>query len=129
MEPINAEFPEKVSVGDFIVAGANFGCGSSREHAPIAIKALGIKGVIAKSFAQIFFRNAINIGLIVLQSYEASSKISEGDEIKVDIAAGLIHNLSKEETYNAERYPDFIQEVIDTGGLIPYARKIINKVR
>ena len=101
-----------------MVAGANFGCGSSREHAPIAIKASGVSCVIAKSFARIFYRNAINIGLAILESEEASEKISAGDEIGIDFDSGVITNVTKNETYQAQPFPDFIKDMIASGGLM-----------
>ena len=118
MEDIDAGFAGKVKPGDIMVAGLNFGCGSSREHAPIAIKAAGISCVIAKTFARIFYRNAINIGLAILECEAASSRIDEGDEVSVDFDTGLITNITKGETYQAEPFPDFIKEMIDKGGLM-----------
>lgn len=127
MEAVDENFPEKVGEGDFIVAGVNFGCGSSREHAPIAIKAMGIQGVIARSFARIFFRNSINIGLPVFESDKGPLEIDEGDEIEINPTAGLIRNVSKGESYETSKPPQFIREVIDAGGLIEYARKLFLK--
>lgn len=120
MEDADPEFPEKVQAGDMIIAGKNFGCGSSREHAPIAIKAAGVSCVIAKSFARIFYRNSINIGLPIFECQEAAEKISEGDVIKVDAASGAINNLTKQEVYQAVPFPEFMQEIINAGGLMPY---------
>lgn len=123
MEDADRSFPEKVNIGDIIVAGRNFGCGSSREHAPIAIKAAGIQAVVAKSFARIFYRNAFNIGLPIFESEEASERISEGDEIEIDADTGIIKNLSKGEEYHAKPIPPFMQELITAGGLIEWTRK------
>ncbi|MFH1239202.1 MAG: 3-isopropylmalate dehydratase small subunit [bacterium] len=129
MEDIDKEFVSKIKKGDIIVAGKNFGCGSSREHAPIAIKACGISAVIAENFARIFYRNALNIGLLIMESKEASEKISEGDLIEVDVAKGKIKNLSKKETYSATSFPPFMQELISKGGLIPYLREKLKTKR
>ena len=118
MEDIDKTFVNKVKKGDIMVGGANFGCGSSREHAPIAIKAAGVDLVIAKTFARIFYRNAINIGLAILECEEASEKISAGDEVSVDFDTGVITNLTKNETYRAQPFPPFIQEIITKGGLL-----------
>ena len=118
MEDIDASFTARVKEGDIMVAGANFGCGSSREHAPIAIKASGISCVIAKTFARIFYRNAINIGLPILECEAASDAIAAGDEVSVDFDTGVITNLTKNETYQAEPFPAFIQEIISKGGLM-----------
>ncbi len=118
MEDIDKDFVKKVKDGDIIVGGYNFGCGSSREHAPIAIKAAGISCVIAKTFARIFYRNAINIGLAILECPEASEKISDGDQVSVDFDTGVITNQTKNETYQAEPFPDFIKEIIRSGGLL-----------
>ena len=108
----------KVEKGDIMVAGFNFGCGSSREHAPIAIKASGISLVIAKTFARIFYRNAINIGLAILECPEASAKIADGDDVEVDFDTGVITNHTKGEEYKAQPFPPFIQEIITKGGLL-----------
>ncbi|MBE7043082.1 MAG: 3-isopropylmalate dehydratase small subunit [Ruminococcaceae bacterium] len=118
MEDIDKEFITRVKMGDIMVGGANFGCGSSREHAPIAIKEAGISVVIAKTFARIFYRNAINIGLAILECEEASERISAGDEVSVDFDTGLISNHTKQETYQAQPFPPFIQEIITKGGLL-----------
>jgi len=112
-----------VSAGDFIVAGKNFGCGSSREHAPIAIKAAGIQAVIAKNFARIFYRNAFNIGLPIFESSEASEKVKEGDEIEIDADRGIIRNVTTQEEYKANPIPSFMQELIDAGGLIEWTKR------
>lgn len=118
MEDIDKDFVNNVKQGDIMVARQNFGCGSSREHAPIAIKASGISCVIASTFARIFYRNAINIGLAILECPEASEKIEAGDEVEVDFDSGLIQNLTKGESYQAEPFPDFIKEIIREGGLL-----------
>lgn len=123
MEDIDRDFVNKVKTGDILVAEKNFGCGSSREHAPIAIKASGISCVIAKTFAQIFYRNAINIGLAILECPEASEKIEAGDEVSIDFDTGLITNATKGETYQANPFPDFIKEIIQAGGLMADIKK------
>ena len=118
MEDIDTEFVKKVKQGDIMVGGDNFGCGSSREHAPIAIKASGIDCVIAKTFARIFYRNAINIGLPILECPEASEKIQDGDEVSIDFDSGVITNETKGETYQALPFPDFIKDIMAKGGLM-----------
>ena len=118
----------KPSAGDVIVAGENFGCGSSREHAPLAIKGAGIKCVIAKSFARIFFRNSINIGLPMLECADAG-KISEGDVLEIDAVKGTIRNMTKGETYKTVPLPPFLAEIVDSGGLVEYARKLVREKR
>ena len=118
MEDIDAEFIRKVKDGDIMVAGANFGCGSSREHAPIAIKASGISCVIAATFARIFYRNAINIGLAILECPAASAGIQAGDEVAVDYDTGVITNITRGESYQAEPFPPFIKDMIARGGLM-----------
>ena len=118
MEDIDRDFHTKNRPGDIMVAGLNFGCGSSREHAPIAIKAAGVSCVIAKNFARIFFRNAINIGMPILECPAASEGIGDGDEVSVDFDTGVITNVTKNETYQAEPFPDFIKEIIASGGLM-----------
>ena len=122
MQDANPEWVDKMKKGDFIVAGDNFGCGSSREHAPIALKAAGISAVIAKSFARIFYRNAINIGLPIMESAEAAENINEGDEVEVDLAGGKIKDLTSGATYKAQPFPEFMQKIIDAGGLIHYLK-------
>lgn len=117
------DFLKKIKAGDVMVAGINFGCGSSREHAPIAIKAAGISCVIAKTFARIFYRNAINIGLPILECPEASDKIQAGDEVEVDLDSGVIKNVTRKQTYQAVPFPPFMQELISAGGLIEYTKK------
>ena len=118
MEDIDADFAKNVKKGDIMVAEANFGCGSSREHAPIAIKSSGISCVIASTFARIFYRNAINIGLAILECDEAAKNIKDGDEVEVDFDSGLIKNLTDGKTYQAQPFPDFIQNIIKNGGLM-----------
>ena len=118
MEDIDKEFVNKVKQGDIMVGGENFGCGSSREHAPIAIKASGIDCVIAKTFARIFYRNAINIGLPILECPEASEKIEAGDEVSINFDTGVITNETKGETYQALPFPDFIKDIMAKGGLM-----------
>lgn len=127
MEDADKDFPKKVKEGDIIVAGKNFGCGSSREHAPIAIKAAGIKAVVAESFARIFYRNAFNIGLPIFESPEASKKIKEGDTIEIDAGSGLIKNLTANEQLRAEPIPEFMQELITAGGLVEWAKRRLKK--
>ena len=118
MEDIDAAFASAVEAGDIVVGGSNFGCGSSREHAPLAIKACGVKCVIAKSFARIFYRNAINIGFPILECPEAVDGVNPGDQVSVDFDTGVITNVTKNETYQAEPFPDFIKEIIASGGLM-----------
>jgi len=118
MEDIDPKFVEKASPGDIIVACDNFGCGSSREHAPVVIKQRGISCVIATTFARIFYRNAINIGLPIMECPEASERIEDGDEVAIDFESGIITNVTKGETYQAAPFPAFIQEIIDAGGLL-----------
>ena len=122
MEDIDKDFPQKNKPGDIMVAGLNFGCGSSREHAPIAIKAAGVSCVIAKNFARIFYRNAINIGMPILECPAASEGIGDGDEVSVDFDTGVITNVTKNETYQAEPFPPFIREMIAKGGLMASLR-------
>ncbi len=125
MEDADPCFVSKVNTGDIIVAGKNFGCGSSREHAPIAIKAAGVSCVIASSFARIFYRNAINIGLPILESPEASAAIAEGAQVAIDLNTGVISDISQGKTFQAEKFPPFMQELITAGGLIEYVKKQI----
>ncbi|MBD7911989.1 MULTISPECIES: 3-isopropylmalate dehydratase small subunit [Clostridium] len=122
MEDIDLNFVKKVEEGDIIVANKNFGCGSSREHAPIAIKASGVSCVIASTFARIFYRNAINIGLPILECEEAVKSINVGDKLEVDFTTGEIRNLTKNETYKGEAFPAFMQNIIDNDGLAGYIR-------
>jgi len=123
MEDADKDFRGKVKPGDIIVAGKNFGCGSSREHAPIEIKAAGIQAVIAKSFARISYRNAFNIGLPIFESVEASEKIKEADLIGIDASHGIIKNLTTNEEYKANPIPPFMQELISAGGLVEWTKK------
>lgn len=122
MEDIDVDFVKNVKDGDIIVANKNFGCGSSREHAPIAIKAAGVSCVIASTFARIFYRNAINIGLPILECDEAVKNIDAGDELEVDFSTGIIKNLTKDQEYAGEAFPEFMQKIIDNDGLIGYIR-------
>ena len=124
-EGVRPEFARGVKEGDIIVAGFNFGCGSSREHAPLALKGAKVKCIIAKSFARIFFRNAINIGLPLLESQE-TDRIEEGDRIEVDFASGIITNTEKDQTYDATPLPDFVRGIVEAGGLIEFAKKLID---
>jgi len=123
METPDPEFANRVEAGDVIVAGVNFGCGSSREHAPISIRGCGVRAVIAKSFARIFFRNAINLGLPVLECPEAADAITAGDEIEVDLATGKIRDLTTEEVFVAKPYEPFMLEIINAGGLVEYTKQ------
>lgn len=123
MEDADAEFPSKVKPGDIIVAGKNFGCGSSREHAPLAIKSAGVTCVVAKSFARIFFRNAFNTGLLILESEPAVNGTEEGDVIEIDTDSGTIVNKSKGESFQVAPVPPFMQELLGDGGLVPHLRK------
>jgi 3-isopropylmalate/(R)-2-methylmalate dehydratase small subunit len=123
MEDADAEFPEKVKAGDIIVAGKNFGCGSSREHAPVAIKGAGVGCVIAHSFARIFYRNAFNMGLPILESPEAAAAIATGDEVEVELDQGLIINRTRQQRYTAQPVPPFMQELLQAGGLMNYVQK------
>jgi len=127
MEDADPEFVHKMQQGDLIVADSNFGCGSSREVAPISIKAAGVSAVIAKSFARIFFRNSINIGLPILESAEAVDCIEQGDLVEIEPAAGLIRNLTRDEEYHATPYPEFLQQIIARGGLIPYVEERLSQ--
>lgn len=125
LEDLDAEFVKKVQKGDIIVAGRNFGCGSSRENAPIAIKGAGVSCVIAKSFARIFYRNAINIGLPILESEQAVEDAETGDKLVVDLMKGLIRNLTKSKSYTVPPFPEIIQEIIKVGGMVEFAKKRI----
>ena len=122
MEDIDADFVRRVQPGDIIVAEQNFGCGSSREHAPIAIKAAGVSCVVAASFARIFYRNAINTGLPIVVCLEAAKAASAGDRLRVDLTAGTVENLTQGKTFSAEPFPPFMQELIDRGGLLEYVK-------
>ena len=123
MEDLDSGFVSAVQPGDFIVAGENFGCGSSREHAPIAIKASGIRCVIAASFARIFYRTAINIGLPIVESPEAAREICAGDQLEVDMDGGAIYNRTQDKSYRFGGFPKFIQDMADAGGLLDYLSK------
>lgn len=123
MEDIDKEFTKKVKVGDIMIAGNNFGCGSSREHAPIAIKESGISVVIAKSFARIFYRNSINIGLAIVECEEAVDGISDGDLVEADLDEGVIYNKTTGKSFKTQPFPAFIQEIIQNGGLVSSVQK------
>ena len=123
MEDIDPDFSRKMKPGDIIVANKNFGCGSSREHAPIAIKASGVSCVIAKSFARIFYRNSINIGLPIIECEEAADNIKAGDVVSIDFDTGLITNKTKNKEYQAAAFPPFMQELINAGGLVKYIKE------
>ena len=120
MEDIDKDFSKKVNKGDIIVANKNFGCGSSREHAPLAIKSSGVSCVIASTFARIFYRNSINIGLPIIECDEAAKVIENGDELEIDFTTGVIENLTKKEKYQGEPFPEFMQNIINSNGLINY---------
>jgi len=122
MESIRPNFTNEVKAQDIIIAGKNFGCGSSREHAPLAIKGCGIQAVIAKSFAAIFFRNAINIGLPFLE-LDKTEEISDGDLLEIDLSSGIIKNLSKNKNYKTQPFPEFLQEIVEQGGLMKWVKK------
>jgi len=128
MEGIDPDFVKKVKAGDIIMATTNFGCGSSREHAPLAIKASGISCIIAKSFARIFFRNAINIGLPLLECRQAVANTEDGDELEVDLKSGRIKNLTNNKEFTARPYPDFMAQLISAGGLIEYTKKRLQHI-
>lgn len=123
MEDIDKEFASKVQEGDIIVGQKNFGCGSSREHAPIAIKGSGISCVIAESFARIFYRNSFNIGLPIIESADAANGIEDGDEVDIDFESGQINNITKGESYKGQPYPEFIQRIIEKEGLVNYVKE------
>src|SRR5512137_641068 len=127
MEDIDAQFVKKIKPGDIIMAEANFGCGSSREHAPLAIKTAGVSCIIAKSFARIFFRNAINIGLPLLESPEAVENTNNGDLVEIDLVQGKISNLSNGKIFTSKPYPEFMAELISAGGLVEYTKKTLLK--
>lgn len=123
MEDLDANYFEKIKDGAVIIAGKNFGCGSSREHAPIVIKESGVKIVIAETFARIFYRNAINIGLTIIECPEAAKEIKDGDELEIDIKNGVINNMTKATSYKINPFPEFMQKIIDAGGLVEYVKK------
>jgi 3-isopropylmalate/(R)-2-methylmalate dehydratase small subunit len=127
MEDLDKDFKTKIAAGDIMVAGKNFGCGSSREHAPIAIKASGIGCIIAETFARIFYRNSINIGLPIMECTEAAKDIEEKDEVSVDVTTGIITNITKNKTYTAVPFPEFMQKIIDADGLINYIKQEVDK--
>lgn len=127
MEDIDKKFVENVKRGDIIVAGRNFGCGSSREHAPIAIKECGVACVISKSFARIFFRNSINIGLAILECEPAAEAIENGDTVDVDFDTGIITDMTNGKTFKAQPFPEFMQNIIKSDGLVNYTKKKLNK--
>jgi 3-isopropylmalate/(R)-2-methylmalate dehydratase small subunit len=125
MEDADSTFPSKVKEGDILVAGKNFGCGSSREHAPLAIKGAGIAAVVAESFARIFFRNAINLGLLIIESPEAAREAEEGDILEIDINQGVIRNVTKNKEYKIKPLPENLQAILKAGGLMEYAKEKI----
>ena len=127
MEDLDPSFVSRVQSGDIIIAGANFGCGSSREHAPIAIKASGVSLVIAKSFARIFYRNAINIGLAIVECPEAAAEINEGDKVEADLDNGIIRDITTGREYKTAPFPEFVQKIIENGGLMQSVAKGIIK--
>ncbi|MBO8435012.1 MAG: 3-isopropylmalate dehydratase small subunit [Tyzzerella sp.] len=127
MIDIDADFVNKVKKGDIIVAKKNFGCGSSREHAPLAIKCAGVSCVIASTFARIFYRNAINIGLPILECDEASEDIDNGDEVSIDFTTGIITNITKNKTYKAQPFPPFIQKIMENDGLVEYTKRKLSE--
>lgn len=127
MEDLDKDFIKKVKFGDVIVAGENFGCGSSREHAPLAIKASGISCVIAKSFARIFYRNAFNIGLPLIESAEVVAGSEAGQELEVNLPEGFVKNLTTGQTYKIQPLPEFVQQLLAKGGLVKYARAVLKK--
>lgn len=126
-EGLDKDFKEKVKERKIIVAGNNFGCGSSREHAPVSIKASGVKAIIASSFARIFFRNAINIGLPVIASIEASNFIQDGDELEIDLSEGKIADITRDKIFNINPLPEFIQKIIQSGGYVKFTKENIRK--
>ncbi len=127
MEGTGPEFPQRVAPGDIIVAGRNFGCGSSREAAPLALKASGVGAIIAHSFSRLFFRNAANIGLYILVCQSASQTIETGEELLIDKSSGVIHSISTGRAYRSETIPEYIQEIIDAGGMISYVKQRVSK--
>ncbi|MDR3258766.1 MAG: 3-isopropylmalate dehydratase small subunit [Fusobacteriaceae bacterium] len=127
MQDYDSDFINKIAIGDIVVAGKNFGCGSSREHAPLALRIAGISCVIAVSFARIFYRNSINTGLAIIECPEAVRESTEGDVMSVDIITGIITNETNGKIYNGQPFPEFIQEIISKGGLIPYIDSEMNK--
>jgi 3-isopropylmalate/(R)-2-methylmalate dehydratase small subunit len=126
MEDADPEFVKHVQKGDIMVAGANFGCGSSREHAPISIKAAGVSCVIAESFARIFYRNAINIGLPILENKDLQKDVQDGDTIEIDLAHGRIYDIKRDKVYATQAFPEFMQKIVSAGGLMKYIKKSEN---
>ena len=129
MEDLDRDFVSRVQIGDIIVADTNFGCGSSREHAPLAIKAAGVGCIVAKSFARIFFRNAVNIGLPILECVEAADSTAQGDVLEVELSTGEIVNATRGLTFKAKPYPDFMLRLMEAGGLIEYTRRRVRSGR
>jgi 3-isopropylmalate/(R)-2-methylmalate dehydratase small subunit len=129
MEGADSEFSKKVNEGDVIVGGKNFGCGSSREHAPIAIKGAGISAVVAESFARIFYRNSINVGLPLIEVKNISKHVSEGDELEIDMEKGILKNLTTDEEFEIKGLPEFMVEILNEGGLIPYLIDHIDEIK
>lgn len=127
MEDVIPDYANTIAPGDVLVAGSNFGCGSSREHAPISIKVAGTSCVIAESFARIFYRNAINIGLPIIESPEAAKAIDQGDELDINFEEGIIQNLTKNENYHFEKFPEFIQQLVVAGNLLNYVKAKVDK--
>lgn len=127
MEDVIPDYANTIAPGDVLVAGSNFGCGSSREHAPISIKVAGTSCVIAESFARIFYRNAINIGLPIIESPEAAKAIDQGDELEIKLEEGIINNLTKNETYHFEKFPAFIQKIVESGNLLNYVKEKVGQ--
>lgn len=127
LEDLDRDFAGQVKTGDIIVAGRNFGCGSSREHAPLAIKGTGVAAVVAASFARIFYRNAINIGLPILESPEAAQASARGDVLEIDVEQGIIRNANRDETYRTAPFPGFIREIMGAGGLIGYVKNKLGR--
>ena len=127
MEDVIPDYANTIAPGDVLVAGSNFGCGSSREHAPISIKVAGTSCVIAESFARIFYRNAINIGLPIIESPEAAKAIDQGDELDINLEEGVIKNLTKNETYHFEEFPAFIQKIVESGNLLNYVKEKVGQ--
>ncbi|HUS78037.1 MAG TPA: 3-isopropylmalate dehydratase small subunit, partial [Patescibacteria group bacterium] len=125
MEGIDPDFPEKMKQEDIVVAGDNFGCGSSMEHAPIALKAAGVGAVVASSFARIFYRNAINLGIPVIESRAVIEDIDQGDELEIDLIKGKVRNITKGKDYEIKPLPGFLMEILDQGGLIPHLKSIL----
>ncbi|MGH8059905.1 MAG: 3-isopropylmalate dehydratase small subunit [Candidatus Entotheonellia bacterium] len=128
LEGLDPTFAGQVQPGDVIVAAENFGCGSSREHAPVAIKGAGVGGIIAATFARIFFRNALNMGLPIVESPEAAKRIEAGDLVEMDVTAGYIINHTRGETYAVQPFPPFVQELVASGGLVPYVTRRLQEL-